>query len=406
MKQNPFYSFISILSTAVTIAFVMVVFLAYDLNSSDLRPESHRTRMLYSTYEYSYRTKDQGNANTGMSHKTVIGLTEHLPSAELVSLHTPNRPFMCEAVGGEGEKGRMRGRFVDRNWWQLFDYDFVSGRPFSEEEYQAGRNVVVITERLARQMFQTADAVGREMLINYNPYTVCGVVKDVSSQFSVAYADFWGNYMSQENITESAWGAENIAGQTKFIALAQRGKVNKLTAELEQNLSAFNQSLIESVFELKPKTHNEYVFSDVLGVSPMLFYVLLACIFLIIPAVNISGLISSMLDKRYEEIGVRKVYGASRQSIIHQFLSENLLLVFIGGVIGLFLSFLALHLFNSWLLGVSVAYISSLNLSWWMFFRPSVFLMAFAGCLAFNVLSIWIPVWYASKRNIADTLKV
>lgn len=405
MKQNPFYSFISILSTAVTIAFVMVAYMAYDLNSSNLPPEVHRTRSIYSADEYSFRIKDNGNANGGMSYKTAIAVTENIPSAELVSIHMPNRPFTCEAVGGEGEKGRERGRFVDRNWWSLFDYSFVSGRPFSEEEFEAGRKVAIITERLARRMFQTTDVVGREMLINYEHYTICGVVKDVSSQFSIAYADFWGNYTAQQNIKESGYGSENVGGNTRFIVLAPKGKTEKIKEEINNSVAQFNESLRETTFRLNPQKHSEYTFSDLLGMNPILLYGLLVCIFLIIPAINISGLISSMLDKRYGEIGVRKVYGASRFSIINQFLSENLLLIIIGGVIGLLLSILTIFIFRNWLLGVSVAYTATLNLSWWMFFRPSIFIMAFLGCLLFNVLSTFIPVWYTSNRNITETLK-
>lgn len=406
MKQNPFYSFISVLSTAVTIAFVMIAYMAYDLNSSDLAPEVNRTRSVYSSHDYSYRTKDHGNAYNGMSYKTAKAITENIPSAEITSLHMANRPFTCEALGGEGNKGRKRGRFVDRNWWSIFSYDFVEGRYFSEEEYQAGRNVVVITERLAREMFQSTDVVGREMLINYEPYTICGITKDVSSQFSIAYADFWPNYFSQKDIKENGYGSENIAGGTMFITLAKKGKTRAVKEELDKSVQRFTETLRETTFEMKPETHNEFTFSDLLGINPVLLYGLLACIFLVIPAVNISGLISSMLDKRYGEIGVRKVYGASKMTIIHQFLSENLLLIFMGGVIGLFLSFIMIYIFRSWLLGVSVAYASTLDLSWWMFFRPSIFVMALVGCLLFNLLSTLLPVWYTSSKNIIDTLKV
>lgn len=405
MKLNPFFSLISILSTSVTIAFVMVAYMVYDLNSSDLPPESNRTHSVYVTNAISFRTRDNGNGNGGMSYKTATSITENLPSAELVSVHMHNRPFTCEVLGSDINKGRKRGRFVDLNWWKLFDYAFVSGRSFTDEEYESGRNVVVITERLAREMFQSVDVVGREMLINYNPYTVCGVVKDISSQFTVAYADFWANYMSQENIREEGYGSENVGGGSNFIALAKKGKVNEVEKEIMDGVKRFNDSLLETTFKLEVKTHDEFTFSGFFDFNPMAVYLLLAGIFLIIPAVNISGLISSMLDKRYEEIGVRKVYGASRVSVINQFLSENLLLILIGGVIGLLLSFITIFIFRNWLLGVSVAYASTLNLSWWMFFRPSVFLTAFIACLFLNLLSTFIPVWFTSGKNIINTLK-
>ncbi|MDR0746052.1 MAG: FtsX-like permease family protein [Mediterranea sp.] len=265
---------------------------------------------------------------------------------------------------------------------------------------------MVITERLAREMFRSTGVVGREMLIDYKPFTVCGVVKDVSSQFFVACADFWANYLSRKYIEESGYGSENVSGYVEFILLAKKGKAGAVKEEVAQRVERFNETLRETTFKLEPQTHNEYTFSDFLGVNSVLLYGLLACIFLIIPAVNISGLISSMLDKRYEEIGVRKAYGASRASIVNQFLSENLLLISIGGIIGLFLSFLMIYLFRSWLLGVSVAYLATLNLSWWMFFRPSVFIIALLSCLLFNLLSTLIPVWYISKKYITDTLNV
>mgnify|MGYP003623313655 FL=1 len=106
--------------------------MAYDLNSSDLMPEVNRTRSVYSAQEYSYRTKDHSNANRGLSYQTAKSLTENIPSAEVISIHMPHRPITCEALGGEGYKGRKRGRFVDRNWWSIFNYEFISGRQFSD----------------------------------------------------------------------------------------------------------------------------------------------------------------------------------------------------------------------------------------------------------------------------------
>ncbi len=405
MKQNPFFSFVSVLSTAVTIAFVMVAYMAYDLSSSDLSPEIHRSRSLYSNAVYAFRTKDNGSASSGMSYKTARALTEQLPSVELVSYQTANRPYTCEAVGGEGEKGRRRGRYVDAAWFQLFQYDFIAGRPFTDDDFTAQRKAIILSERIAREMFHTSDVAGREVLINYEPYTVCGVVKDVSSQFSIAYCDLWMNFTAMRNILEYGNGSERVNGNVSFIALAKPGQVETLRQEIRTEIERFNSQLTETTFEMRAETHNQYTFSDFFDLSPALIYTLLAGIFLIVPAMNISGLISSMLDKRYEEIGVRKVYGASRFSVVRQFLVENLLLVVMGGVIGVLFSFLALYLFRNWLLGVKVSYISTLHLSGWMFFRPSVFLAALAICLLFNLLSTFIPVWLASRKNIVDTLK-
>ena len=72
LRQNPFFSVVSIIGTAVSIAFAMVVYMVYDIQTANIRPESHRDRMVYSSYGYSYRKADHSNANTGMSYQAAM----------------------------------------------------------------------------------------------------------------------------------------------------------------------------------------------------------------------------------------------------------------------------------------------------------------------------------------------
>lgn len=403
-RQNRFYSILIIISTSVSIAFAMVAYMAYSLGSDDLPPEVHRSNSFYSDDAWSYRTANQSNMNSGMCMKTAKAIADSLTSAQLVSFHTRNYPRTCQSMGGEGDRKRRRVRMVDREWWSLFQYDFLFGRPFLKEEYDAGSKVAVITERTAREVFHTDNAVGRTLLVNFIPYTICGVVRDVSSQFSIAYCEVWIN-LSSTTEYEAMYGSEYVAGEIRFIVVAKDGKSEELGQEIEQRIDKFNQTLRETTFEANMRTHTDYTFYSLFEMSPMVMYFLLACIFLIIPAMSISGLVYSILSKRFSEIGIRKAYGASARSVIWQFLNENFLLTLVGGLLGVLLSFGALYLFRGWLLGVSFAYSSDLQMEWWMFFRPVVFAIAFSLCLLFNLFSALFPVWYVSGKNIVEALK-
>lgn len=405
MKKNPFFSFISILSTAVTITFVMVAYMVYNLNTSNLPPEVNRKNSWYADNAWAFRTKDNSNRNRGMSFKTASQIMENFPSAEVVSIHSTTRYNTCEAVGGEGSRARRMGRYVDSEWWIINNYRFISGKPITKDDYEAKLKIVVVSEQTARELFYSTDVVGRDVLIDFIPYTICGVVENVSPQFSVAFSDFWANLSGNQELVDFQSGSEGVNGFITFIAKAKPGKMKDLKAEMEESAENFNTSLLDTTFSMEVKTHSEFTFAKIMDINPIIIYVLLACILLIVPAVNISGLISSMLNKRFEEIGIRKVYGASTGTITSQFLTENLLLIIIGGVIGLILSFIILYVFRTWLLGVSVAHISQIEMSWNMFFRPSIFLMAFVFCLVFNLLSTFLPVWYVSGKNIINTLK-
>lgn len=87
LRQNPFFSVVSIIGTAVSIAFAMVVYMVYDIQTANIRPESHRDRMVYSSYGYSYRKADHSNANTGMSYQAASRVFGDLPRCGTCYLH-------------------------------------------------------------------------------------------------------------------------------------------------------------------------------------------------------------------------------------------------------------------------------------------------------------------------------
>ena len=64
IRQNPFYATISIIGTAVTIAFVMVVVMIYDFRTMDMAPESDRSDMMYTGSGMTYRKLDHTNQNS------------------------------------------------------------------------------------------------------------------------------------------------------------------------------------------------------------------------------------------------------------------------------------------------------------------------------------------------------
>ena len=85
IRQNPFFSVVSIIGTAVSIAFVMVVYMVYDIQTANIRPEIHRDRTVYSSYGYYYRRADHSDSNTGMSYRAAHAVFDGLPGAETVA---------------------------------------------------------------------------------------------------------------------------------------------------------------------------------------------------------------------------------------------------------------------------------------------------------------------------------
>ena len=132
IRQNPFYSTISMIGTAVTIAFVMVVVMIYDFRTMDMAPESDRSNMMYTGPGMTYRKQDQTNRNSGMGRKAFEALFSELPGVKEVTWYRGVAKTPCN-LSASNEIFNYFVRPVADNWFKFFDYEFIAGRPFTQE---------------------------------------------------------------------------------------------------------------------------------------------------------------------------------------------------------------------------------------------------------------------------------
>lgn len=90
-------------------------------------------------------------------------------------------------------------KYTDPGFWKVFDFRFISGKPFTEADFISGLPRVVITNTLARKLFGSEDPIGKEVLMGYVPYAVTGVVEAPTRAANSAYADVWVPYTSNTN---------------------------------------------------------------------------------------------------------------------------------------------------------------------------------------------------------------
>ena len=134
-------------------------------------------------------------------------------------------------------------------------------------------------------------------------------------------------------------------------------------------------------------------------------YAILA--FLFIPAINLSGMISTRMNSRMDEVGVRKAYGATGRQIVSQVLWENLLLTLVGAIIGLALSYVTICSGHRWLMTIldtriHTAPVSGITAE--MLFNPTVVTMVLLVTFVLNIASALIPTLLALRNNIIESL--
>jgi len=403
-RQNPFFTLLSLGGTALTIAFVMTVFLMYYLRVADLGPEPNRSRLFYSGYGYSQR-EDTSDRNYGMSLRTAKFIYDSLPGLEKVAYYTEVHKTTCSDLSGINER-RYSLRGCDPVWFGIFDYSFVNGRHINREEWDARRRVAVVSETLATDIFKTTDVVGKEILVDFEPVQIVGVVRPVSNLFITACADLWVPTTAFYPDSRMDRAGE-LRGSYLAVFTHKPGVSEKeIRAAVERRVDQLNTTLVEYQFRTSHfRTHEQQMFFQESVMTPSMVFVLLMGVLLVVPAINISGLVQSHIRNRMEEIGIRKAYGAPTVSIFRQLLKENLVLTLAGGVIGYAISCVVVLLGGHWMFGNASLRTETGLMDAGLFVRFDLFLMVLLLCVLFNVLSVMIPVWMAVRRPITEIIQ-
>ena len=139
---------------------------------------------------------------------------------------------------------------------------------------------------------------------------------------------------------------------------------------------------------------------------------LMALVLLIIPSINISGMIGSQMERRLAEIGIRRSFGATRRELTRQVMFENFVLTLVGGIIGLVVAWLIVVSCRQWILYLimstwvvdNIGVATDIELTGEMLFAPAIFIVMLFICLVLNLLSAYIPVTLSLRRPVVSSI--
>ena len=132
-------------------------------------------------------------------------------------------------------------------------------------------------------------------------------------------------------------------------------------------------------------------------------------LFLLLPAINLSGMVSNRMEGRLAEMGVRKAFGANRGVLLRQVIQENLVLTLLGGLAGYVLSWLIIAAIRNHPMFLAMFErdgepVHQVSLQLDMFLSPSMFLIAFVCCAVLNLMAALMPAWKSLKKPIVESL--
>ena len=178
--QSKLFTLLSLFGISLTIMFVMIFSMTITRITSGSGPEKDLNQILFCQRVKTVETH-KGKKNDGYSVGSVARRLseEHLKktkSADLVSMY--NGPNSWEFILNGKYQMKLQNQ-TDAEYWNIFNYKFIQGRPYTAEEVTNGTNLAVITQSLKELLFGTEENVlGKTIRYTSMNLIVTGVVED------------------------------------------------------------------------------------------------------------------------------------------------------------------------------------------------------------------------------------
>lgn len=358
-----------------------------------------KAAQLYQVMENS-ETAAAINTTDGTSAPLAEALKKEFPEVEDAVMASPTYWLGDSKISIKGNNNiKARGKFAGPDFFKIFSYPVVSG---NVNLMLTGLNKIVISESLAIKLFKSTNVLGKALtwrngdVEKENHALISGVFKDTPS----ASSDQFDFLVTQELFLQTApnylkWG--NV-GPNTFIVLKKGTDVNAFNNKIkdfmltkgQQHRTLFIRPFAEGYL------YNSYENGKLTGgrIEYVRLFSLIAVFILVIACINFMNLSTAKASRRMKEVGIKKVMGARRESLMMQFMAESMMLTFLSLFIALVTVEMLLPWFNN-IIDKQLALTSSWTMIW--------SLVGITICT--GLISGSYPAIYLSGFNPADALK-
>ena len=224
------------------------------------------------------------------------------------------------------------------NWMSVNPGDIFPGRNFTSAEAENGARVVVVNTCLAEKLFGDSDPLDKEISINGVKFTVIGIYSNIGAPMGSPISGSGGD--SPKAIVPWETGKR----QLNFWLAGNRLIVKPMKGVTVEEATDAVVATLRGIRGLRPQQPNNFaiitqdrlmnVYNQLFGT----FFVVglaLSSVGLLVGGVGVVAIMMISVTERTREIGVRKALGATRGTILWQFLVEAVTLTSIGAALGL-----------------------------------------------------------------------
>ncbi len=340
IRANKVRAGLTILGIAVGVFVVVVISAAiHGINDSVAKDfeSAGPTTFFVSRFPISFEACDGTEATCKYRRNPPLTLADVAAMAQLPSVRTAGAQIQTSRNVSYRDR-RVSGVSIvgyTGNWQQIDGGgDLYPGRNFTETEAQAGERVIIVNDELAKQTFGDSDPIDKVITVGAESFRVLGLYHYKAS--------FLGGGDSPKGIVPIEAARKHLNASFDDVGVSVIPAAGATRAQTIDDVIA----AMRGRHALRPGADNDFaiitqdqlcdVYNKIFGAF-FLVMVVLSGVALLVGGVGVVAIMMISVTERTREIGVRKALGATRGTILWQFLVEAVTLTGIGALIGLVL---------------------------------------------------------------------
>ncbi|MEO6328457.1 MAG: ABC transporter permease [Ginsengibacter sp.] len=385
------FSFINISGLAIGMAAAILILLWIQNEVSYDQFHKNKDRI----YEIWNRVAFNGeiSCDNGVSAPLARVLEEDLPEVERAVRLLSNNSVLFSA----GDRKLIKyGNMVDTGFLQMFSFPLVEGDAATALN---DLHSIVLTEKATKSLFGNDNAIGKVVrLKNEGDFTVTGIVKDLPNNTSFDFEFLISIANKKYGVGQDlGWNDNSTPTYVLLKPNANYASIAPKIKGLKQKYSDDAKRMKWELF-LYPVSRWRLYSSFTNGVEDyggritfIKLFGIIAAFILLIACINFMNLSTARSEKRAKEVGIRKVVGARKSSLIIQFIGESVFIALLAGVVAIFIVEVSLPAYNQ--LTEKKLFIDFANSYTWIAFIGFIlFIGLLAGSYPAFFLSSFRPV--------------
>jgi len=336
------------LSTGLACALLIYLWIADELNVDKYNEKDKQLYQVMQNLKTEFGTTTISNT-AGLLGKS---LAEEIPEIEYGVSVLPASWFPFQGVVTNGETHIKGGaQYISRDYFNAFSTEFIQG---DKNRLFAGNSSCAVSEELAKKLFKSPqDAIGKTIKWDQSEFGGSFIISGVFKKNPPLATDQFDLMINYDLVLERRpnllkWGNSDpstyiIVKKGTNIALLN-SKIKDFVERKEKDsgktlfVTRFSDRYLYGKYENGQQAGGRIAYVKLFS-NIAIFIVIIACI-------NFMNLSTAKASRRLKEVGIKKVVGASRGSMVLQYIGESLMMTFLSLILAVIFIILLLPVFN------------------------------------------------------------